>query len=112
MTQLGMLDDIILFDFNHQRLYRAKSGNAGLRALALGVTGESIDLVDRRLADAIGAPNSRTDGSLVERAHGLGLAIFVYTVNDAEHMERLIEFGVDAIITNYPEIAFEVLRSR
>ena len=35
-------------------------------------------------------------------AHDLGLEMFVWTVNEREQMRRLLELGVDGIITDYP----------
>lgn len=50
-------------------------------------------------------PNFRNaDRALVERIHELGLTISVYTVNDPEDMLRMIDLGVDGIITDFPEI--------
>jgi len=40
---------------------------------------------------------------LVERAHGAGLAVFPYTVDDAEQMQRQLEMGVDGLFTNRPD---------
>ena len=40
---------------------------------------------------------------LVREAKGLGLRILPWTVNDPADMRRLIEMGVDGIITDYPD---------
>lgn len=36
-------------------------------------------------------------------AHGLGLEVVVWTVNEEADMRRLIDMGVDGIITDYPD---------
>ena len=41
---------------------------------------------------------------LLEEAHGLGLKVFVWTVDSSSDMMRFIEMGVDGIITNRPDI--------
>ena len=40
---------------------------------------------------------------IAARARGRGLALTVWTVDDEESMRRMIDLGVDRIITNFPE---------
>ena len=48
----------------------------------------------------------------VVMAHKLGLLVKVWTVNNRDDMQLLIDIGVDGIITDYPNILREVLSSR
>jgi|ERR1700722_3879209 len=41
--------------------------------------------------------------SVVEKAHRNGLKIVVYTVNDKKEIEKMKAFGVDGIMSNYPD---------
>lgn len=52
------------------------------------------------------------DRLLVERAHAAGVAVHVWTVNDPAAMERLLDAGVDGIITDRPSVCAEVLARR
>ncbi len=52
------------------------------------------------------------DAAQVKQAQALGLKVLVWTVNDAATMERLIELGIDGLITDRPDIARGVLDSR
>lgn len=45
----------------------------------------------------------------IDQAHQLGLEVKVWTVNEAEQMETLINMGVDGIITDYPDRLREVM---
>ncbi len=42
--------------------------------------------------------------ALVTEAHGLGLRVVVWTVNKSEDMARMIESGVDGIISDRPDL--------
>ena len=48
----------------------------------------------------------------VTHAHRAGLPVKVWTVNDVEDMRRLIGWGVDAIITDRPDLAAGVVQDR
>ena len=46
---------------------------------------------------------------LVGRAHAKGVAVHAWTVDDPERMRALVDMGVDAIITNRPEVARRIV---
>jgi glycerophosphoryl diester phosphodiesterase len=48
----------------------------------------------------------------VRYAHDAGLHVNVWTVDDADDMRRLLSWGVDAIISDRPDIAVEVVKAR
>lgn len=52
-----------------------------------------------------------TPASLKE-AKALGLAVLPWTVNEPADMERLIEWGVDGLITDYPDRLRDVMAAR
>ena len=45
----------------------------------------------------------------VTAAHGRGLEVHAWTINETPDMERLVELGVDGVITDYPDRLLEVL---
>jgi glycerophosphoryl diester phosphodiesterase len=45
----------------------------------------------------------------VDAAHGRGLEVHAWTINETPDMERLVALGVDGIITDYPDRLMEVL---
>lgn len=46
---------------------------------------------------------------LIRRAHLRALPVWAWTVDDREDMEHLLQMGVDAIYTNWPERLLEVI---
>ncbi|MHB1172792.1 MAG: glycerophosphodiester phosphodiesterase [Lacisediminihabitans sp.] len=48
----------------------------------------------------------------VRALHSANLEIHVWTINDVETMNRLLDLGVDGLVTDRPDLAIEVLRSR
>ena len=48
----------------------------------------------------------------VELAHKHGLATYVWTVNSEQDVIRMIEYGVDGIITDYPKKVQEICKSK
>lgn len=52
------------------------------------------------------------DDRFVDLAHSRGLAVHVWTVNDEEDMRDLLDLGVDALITDEPTLARNVIAER
>jgi len=48
--------------------------------------------------------------SNIQKAHHLGIQVFVWSPDSRSEMERLIDMGVDGIITNRPDILKAVLK--
>lgn len=49
---------------------------------------------------------------MIEEVHGEGLKVVPWTVNEENEIDRLIELGVDGIISDYPEKVVAVLGKR
>jgi glycerophosphoryl diester phosphodiesterase len=48
----------------------------------------------------------------VTRSHRRGIEVHVWTIDDADEMERLLDLGVDGIMTDRPAVLREVLQRR
>src|SRR6185437_5019728 len=76
--------------------------------------------LSRVAAAAQGAPNAarwmpqfaELDAASVNEAHAQGLAVIPWDVNDAASIARALEWRVDGIITDRPDIALRSLRAR
>src|SRR5690606_19300497 len=50
--------------------------------------------------------------ALVRELHGHGLDVHVWTVNEPDDMHRLLEWGVDGLVTDRPDILADLLTDR
>ncbi len=57
-------------------------------------------------------PLTVTDQRFVERAHRLGIHVHVWTIDEPVEMRRLLDIGVDGIMTDRPVVLREVLEER
>lgn len=87
-------------------------------ALAAGKAG-ATPLLRRILRDidAVQVPESYSGvsivtGSMLARLHSAKVEVHVWTVNDAPAMHRLLDLGVDGIVTDRADIALGVLATR
>jgi glycerophosphoryl diester phosphodiesterase len=73
----------------------------------------SVPKMVKAAGGAIWSPNYRElDEALVKEARGLGLKVLPWTVNDPPDMERLIDWGVDGIITDRPDRLRDVMAAK
>ena len=93
------------------------ASGAEVRAFVLAALFHATRLVLRPAYDALQVPE--TYGALrivsrttVEAAHRHGLALHVWTVDEAEAMERLLDLGVDGLMTDRPDVLAAVLAVR
>ncbi|MEO5744633.1 MAG: glycerophosphodiester phosphodiesterase family protein, partial [Terracoccus sp.] len=52
------------------------------------------------------------DAAMVAQAHAAGLTVIPWTVDLADDMTRLIDLGVDGIITNHPDVLRKILQEK
>ena len=67
-------------------------------------------------AIALQVPEKYDDTTVVNRqfvkaAHERNMSVHVWTVNDADDMRRLIDVGVDGIMTDYPQLLIKILQN-
>ncbi|MEZ4451817.1 MAG: glycerophosphodiester phosphodiesterase family protein [Nannocystaceae bacterium] len=66
----------------------------------------------RAVPDVLAVEHVLATPKYVRRMHRRGYKVLVWTVNDPAVMGRLIDAGVDGIITDYPDRLIEVMRAR
>lgn len=98
------------FDVDFMRSYREVDQNATVGVLFTGRPSDEDITSVGQWSDQISLDYSDIDDALVGRIHDLGRMTNVYTVNDSRSVREQIGFGVDGIITNYPNMVIEVLK--
>jgi len=64
-----------------------------------------------QIPDAFAGKPLVTD-DLVRHAHAHGIAVHVWTINEPGEMQRLLDLGVDGLVTDHPGRLAEVVRER
>ncbi|MDL4813325.1 glycerophosphodiester phosphodiesterase family protein [Actinomadura opuntiae] len=84
----------------------------GTRWLAGLPSGDPVAAARAIGATALSPEHAITTPGLVDDAHAAGLPVVVWTVNEPEDMSRFIKYGVDAIVTDYPDLMPAAARNR
>lgn len=129
VRRAGALDRLCLGAVSDRRVARIRHGLgpgvcsafgtrevAALRILAWGVRPFRAPLL-RRMGTCVQVPVQRhgvtvVDLRFVATAHDLGLPVHVWTINDSDEMERLLDLGVDGLMTDRPALLRDVLTRR
>ena len=120
----GAWDRVCIGAFSDRRLARVRTLSRGRACTSMGPAAVATARVaaatgrmPRLGADCIQVPIRRhgitiVTARFVAAAHRAGLPVHVWTVDDAPTMHRLLDLGVDAIMTNRPRVAFAVTAER
>lgn len=95
------------------------AGSATVARVLAALSARSSRLVGRALGDvdALQVPERRgrlriVTPRLIAAAHRHGVEVHVWTVNDPDDMRRLIDMGVDGLVTDRADVALEVIHGR
>ncbi|AJE39675.1 glycerophosphodiester phosphodiesterase [Streptomyces nodosus] len=125
IERTGCWDRICVGSFSESRVARAQRAAGPRLATSYGIRGVlglrlrswGIPAALRGSAVAAQVPESQSGIPVVDRrfvrtAHALGLQVHVWTVNEPERMHRLLDLGVDGIMTDHIGTLREVLEAR
>ncbi|WP_338485843.1 glycerophosphodiester phosphodiesterase [Streptomyces sp. SCSIO 75703] len=125
IARTGAWDRVCVGSFSEARVVRAQRlagprlatsyGTRGVLNLRLRSWGVPAAL--RRSAVAAQVPEVQSGIQVVDRrfvraAHALGLQVHVWTVNEADRMHRLLDLGVDGIMTDHIDTLRGVMEDR
>lgn len=118
-------DRVCVGSFSEARVARAQALSGPRLATSYGTKGVlglrlrsyGIPAALRRSAVCAQVPVSHAGIRVVDRrfvraAHARGLQVHVWTVNDGDEMRRLLDLGVDGIVSDHIETLRDVLKDR
>ncbi|MBQ3082276.1 MAG: glycerophosphodiester phosphodiesterase [Clostridia bacterium] len=109
--ECGAAGAVIYSSFEHDYLKELKALNPAAPVAPLyGTDGAFVELGKKLNATALHPAfgGVLADTEYVKKAHDAGLRVHPYTPNSIDDLTDLVEAGVDAVITNYPDRAIEI----
>jgi glycerophosphoryl diester phosphodiesterase len=98
--------DFIRFKTSHKLMLHGLFGRCGDAMLVPEMLGGgSPEYTEKRTARRIRIITPR----LIEEAHRMGIPVLAWTIDRPENMRRLIDWGIDGIVTNFIDILKEVM---
>jgi glycerophosphoryl diester phosphodiesterase len=85
-------------------------GPAGVATLKFGRPGKLAGMAAQ--VPVKQGPLTIVDHAFVRKAHAHGFAVHVWTIDDALEMHRLLDMGVDGIMTDRPQVLKQVFEER
>ncbi len=104
---------IIAFDWDF--LAEVEALSPAIRTGALGseaLTLAEIGAIQARGIDFIDWAHGTVTAETIDLVHAYGMELHVWTVNDANRMQTLIDGGIDGITTDDPQLARELLQAQ
>lgn len=114
ISGLGMEDSVIISSFNHSYIQRAKSDLSNITTAALVEVPDPdpIALLTRLNAQAYNPNLDTLEISQIEEVTSKGFSVYIWTVNDAATMGKLINAGVSGLLTDFPHLLKKVIHSQ
>jgi glycerophosphoryl diester phosphodiesterase len=108
LADLDILDRVIIQSFDPATLIEMRKIDPDLKQAILVSNEEPMQVYLDTLGytPEIWSPHYRlVTPEIVNQAHEYGMTVIPWTINETDEMRRLLEMGVDGIITDYPDRA-------
>ncbi|MDF0707287.1 MAG: glycerophosphodiester phosphodiesterase family protein [Bacteroidota bacterium] len=104
-SQGWSLENIVIssFKWDELRSMRAKNKDIQIAVLTEDDPLQAIEVAKELNAVAINPNYTTLTPENTAKIQSEGFKVYTWTVNEPENIQKMIEFGVDGIITNYPE---------
>lgn len=91
------------FDWDQLKEFRSLNDRIAIGVLTEGDPLDAITIAEETKAMAIHPWHEKLNKKVVTDIHRKGFKVYPWTVNDTVRMQQLIEWGVDGIITDFPD---------
>lgn len=124
IDELGVHERLIVGSFSDARLAKFRAITSGRVPTSVGPTLARLWVLASRVGRGAGGQAAAlqlpthmrgvrvVDERLVTAAHSAGLQVHVWTVNEPAEMTRLLDMGVDGIVTDRPDLLKDLLIER
>lgn len=108
----GLVDQVIFSSFNHKSMFELKQACPDMKTALLHYSKlyKAEQYAKTVHADALHPHFIAVDADVVEQAHQIGVQVNVWTVNQVSVMKQMIDAGVDAIITDCPDVCVGLVK--
>jgi glycerophosphoryl diester phosphodiesterase len=124
LARTGAVDRVCIGAFSDRRLARLRAtcgprlctslgptGIARLRAMSIGIPGRALPAPCAQVPTHSGRVTI-VDRRFVQASHERDMSVHVWTIDDRAEMHRLLDLGVDGIMTDHPGVLKDVLAAR
>ena len=102
--EYGLADRVVIQSFDHRSLWAVHGVDTSIALAALSTRPIDLAAVASRGASIWSPSYQAITPSQIQSAHDAGLLVIPWTVNDPSDIQRLIDLGVDGLITDRPDI--------
>ncbi len=113
VNDLGVRDEVILFSFYYPVLAKIRQLDKTIPILFLISKADKLTIDYAKVigSNAIGVGSRTTvTAAYLDFAHKNGIEVWKWTVNEEDDMQRLIDLGLDGLITDYPDKALKKIK--
>ncbi len=108
VKELGVQNKVVVHSYNGESVKRVKLLDSQIKT---GLLCKEVpwDIRNYRYADAICFSYESATLEAIETIHSIGKKVTVWTVDEISDMKKMMDIGVDAIITNYPDTLNDII---
>lgn len=105
---VGVEDKVVLSSYNIETLKKIKMHKPEVLT-ALLTKEMTYDIRSYQYTDILSCDYTQLTKEMIDTVHSLGRRVTAWVVDNKADMKKVMEMGVDAVITNYPDTLSDVI---